>query len=418
MPTITKLSAREIIDSRGTPTVEVECTLSSGSCGTASVPSGASTGAHEACELRDGDKERFGGKGVLKAVAHVEGEIAQTLLQKEWSQRSLDEALIALDGTSNKSRLGANALLGVSFAFARACAEEEGLPLYRHLANLGGVGAVSLPEPAFNIINGGKHADSGLDIQEFMIVPTGIAGMPKKIQAASEIIGTLRALLHDAGLSTGVGDEGGFAPALSSNEEALDYLVRAITQAGYTTDECKIALDIAATSFYHDGTYKVRIFGEAKEGSADDLIEWYKALVSKYPIISIEDGLFEEDWEGFARLKKALGESVHIVGDDLLTTNIERMKLAHDYGSVTTALIKPNQIGTLSETIDAVLLARSYGWTTFASHRSGETTDTFIADFAVGLSCDFLKAGSLTRGERVCKYDRLLEIAEHLAVQS
>lgn len=414
MATITSLSARDIIDSRGNPTIEVSCTLSSGVSAAASVPSGASTGIHEAYELRDEDPARFGGKGVQKAIAFVSGEIYSRLSGVEHSQESLDKALCDLDGTGNKSRLGANAILGVSLAFARASAMEQGVPLFRYIASLGESGALQIPTPAFNIINGGKHADSGLDIQEFMLVPVGIQGIGEQVRAGAEVIASLRTLLHKDGYSIGVGDEGGFAPALPSNESAIEYIVKAITTAGYTTEQCKIALDVAASSFYTDRMYHLTKEGKKQEHTSAELLSWYKELVAKYPIISIEDGYAEEDWEGFANMNTELGGSISIVGDDLLTTNISRIALAHEHNAVNTVLIKPNQIGTLSETIQAVKQAHVYGWATFASHRSGETTDTAIADIAVGLGCRFIKAGSLTRGERVCKYNRLLEIVSEL----
>lgn len=415
MAIITSLSAREIIDSRGNPTIEVSCVLSDGSTASVSIPSGASTGIHEAHELRDEDPKRFNGKGVLKAVAFVEGEIARTVIGHEYTQEMLDRVLCTLDGSEDKSRLGANAILGVSLSFAKACACSLGKELYEYIGLLSGVKEFHIPTPSFNIINGGKHADSGLDIQEFMMIPVGISGIDAQIRAASEIINSLRILLHHDGYSVGVGDEGGFAPTLASNELAIEYIIKAILDAGYTTNQCKIALDVAASSFYKNGVYNLSKKEAIKDVTSDVLLDWYVQLIEKYPIISIEDGFAEEDWEGFTKMKKLFGEKIHVVGDDLLTTNIVRINLAHEHDAVNTVLIKPNQIGTLSETIKAVKLANLYGWETFASHRSGETTDTFIADLSVGLSCRFLKAGSLTRGERVCKYDRLLEINEHIA---
>lgn len=415
MAIITSLSAREIIDSRGNPTIEVSCILSDGSTGSVSIPSGASTGIHEAHELRDEDPKRFNGKGVLKAVAFVEGEIARTVIGHEYTQEMLDRVLCTLDGSEDKSRLGANAILGVSLSFAKACAYSLGKELYEYIGLLSGVKEFRIPTPSFNIINGGKHADSGLDIQEFMMIPVGISGIDAQIRAASEIINSLRTLLHRDGYSVGVGDEGGFAPTLASNELAIEYIIKAILDAGYTTNQCKIALDVAASSFYKNGVYTLSKKEIVQHITSTELLNWYAMLIEKYPIISIEDGFAEEDWEGFTKMKKLFGEKIHIVGDDLLTTNIVRINLAHEHDAVNTVLIKPNQIGTLSETIEAIKLANLYGWETFASHRSGETTDTFIADLSVGLSCRFLKAGSLTRGERVCKYDRLLEINEHIA---
>ena len=412
--TITAITAREIIDSRGYPTIEVACTTTNGVVGVASVPSGASTGTHEALELRDNDQTRFGGKGVQKAVAHVCGEIAQHIVGNEYNQRSLDDALILLDGTNNKSRLGANAILGVSLAFARACAQVHGVALYEYLKTISGTTDYTLPQPMFNIINGGKHADSGLDIQEFMIGPVAFPSIAEKIRVASEVIVALRKVLQKRGLTVGVGDEGGFAPQLTSNEEAFDCIIEAINNAGYTTDQVKIGIDVAASSFYTDGVYTLSVGGTKVTHTQAGMLAWYEALIQKYPIISIEDGFHEEYWEGFSQLTQAHGDAIAIVGDDLLVTNVARIATAIEYRSVNSVLIKVNQIGSLSETIDAILKTKQAGWAPFISHRSGETTDTFIADLSVGLACPYIKSGALIRGERVCKYNRLMEIEQSL----
>lgn len=413
---IEELRAREILDSRGNPTLEVLCALRNGVRGIASVPSGASTGVHEAHELRDGGSKRFSALGVKHACAFVEGEILSTIRGKIFNQRTLDEALIELDGSSNKSRLGANAILGVSLAFARAITTAENKPLYMYIESCASETKTrgAFPQPAFNIINGGKHADSGLDIQEFMIVPVGFQTVAEKVRVASEITQTLKKIILARGLSVGVGDEGGFAPRLNDNEEALGLIGEAITQAGYTNESVKIALDIAASSFYQDGTYTLHTRGAVQKWSHDELISWYAYLVKNYPIISIEDGCAEDDWRGFSKLKQLLGGSVQIVGDDLTVTNVARIKEAHRQNAINAVLIKPNQIGTLTETIDAVKLTQSYGWAPFVSHRSGETNDTFVSDLAVGLGCPFIKAGAPVRGERVVKYNRLMEIEGEL----
>ncbi len=408
------VKAREIIDSRGNPTVEVLCELSSGAVGCASVPSGASTGSHEALELRDHDLKRYNGLGVLAAVGNVQGEINDYVRNKEFDQAALDAMLVKLDETPNKTRLGANAILGVSLAFARARAQEEGLPLYRYLGALSGRNTFAVPQPMFNIINGGKHADSGLDIQEYMIVPSGIDSFKEKIRAAAEIIAALKNILKSNGYSTSVGDEGGFAPKLSSNEEACELILQAISAGGYSTDEIKISIDAAATSFYSDGWYRLKIAGEEKSVDSAGLLTWYETLVAAYPIISIEDGFAEEDWQGFSNMTATLGSRINIVGDDLLVTNESRIAEALQKKAVNAAIIKPNQVGTLTETLRSIACGRAGGLTLFASHRSGETTDTFIADLAVGLSCEYMKSGSLARGERVCKYNRLMEIEETL----
>jgi enolase len=431
MSKIKSLKAREIIDSRGNPTVEVLCELESGAKVVAAVPSGASTGIHEALELRDGDKKRYNGLGVFNAVKNINGEIFNHVKGKELDQKSLDQSLIKLDGTANKSRLGANAILGVSLAFARACAKENGIELYEYLNNLGLSDSqdsrlrgndkkindnkvLNLPQPAFNIINGGKHADSGLDIQEFMLIPRDFSSFKEKVRAASEIISSLKKILKGKGCVVSVGDEGGFAPQLSSNEEAFDLIVQAIKDAGYTLDKVKIGIDSAASSFYKDGKYNLRIAGKEKKMSSDEMVDWYETLTKKYPIISIEDGLAEDDFDGFAKLTAKLGDKVTIVGDDLTVTNVKRIQMAIEKKAINSVLIKVNQIGTLTETIEAIQLTKKQGWIPFVSHRSGETTDTFIADLAVGLSCPFIKSGSLVRGERVCKYNRLMEVEENI----
>ncbi len=403
-------NAREILDSRGKPTVEVTCLLSSGIMAAASVPSGASVGIHEALELRDGDSERYGGFGVLKAVSNVNNEINNFVQGKEFDQKSLDQGLINLDGTENKSRLGTNAILGVSLAFSRALAKEQGIELYQYIGNEVGNSDFRLPLPSLNIINGGKHADSGLDLQEFMIVPIGFDSFHRKIQAGSEVMFQLRKILSEKGLSVSVGDEGGFAPKLSSNEEALDLIVEAISKSGYSTHDIKIAIDSASSSFYSGAKYRLKISGEKKELDSSELISWYESLINKYPLIFIEDGLSEDDWEGFSLMTQKLGNRIKIVGDDLLVTNINRINKAIQNKSANSVLIKLNQIGTLTETIQAVEMTKKAGWAVFVSHRSGETTDDFIADLSVGVSCGFIKSGSLSRGERVSKYNRLLKI--------
>lgn len=413
MSKITSVSANEILDSRGNPTLEVIVELEN-SKDSAMVPSGASTGIHEALELRDGDKKRYKGLGVLKAVQNVSELINKEVVGKEFDQRQLDDCLIKLDGTENKSRLGANAILGVSMAFARASALEKGIELYEYLGQLGSNNSFELPQPMLNIINGGKHADSGLDVQEFMLAPIGFDSFAKKIQAGSEIIHTLKDILKKKGYTVSVGDEGGFAPKLHSNEEALDLMVEAIREAGYDTERVKIGMDAAASSFYENGSYVLKIDGQKQTVNSDQLVNWYEKLVAKYPIMLIEDGLAEDDWQGFSFMTKRLGEKIKVVGDDLLVTNIKRIKEAIEIKAVNSVLIKLNQIGTVSETVDAINLTKQQGWVPFVSHRSGETTDTFIADLSVGLSCPLIKSGSLVRGERVCKYNQLMKIEKLL----
>lgn len=409
---ITKIKASEILDSRGNPTIEVF--IESGNLkASAMVPSGASTGVHEALELRDKDMNRYKGLGVQVAVKNINEEIASNVMNKEFYQKELDDFLIKLDGTENKSRLGANAILGVSMAFARMNALDNKVELYEYLGGLVDNVDFQIPQPMFNIINGGKHADSGLDIQEFMLAPVGFDSITKKIQVGSEIIHTLKNILSKKGQIVSVGDEGGFAPKLGSNEEALNLMVEAINEAGYNTDQVKIGMDCAASSFYENGKYKLKIGGQKMELNSEELINWYEELIVKYPIMLIEDGLAEDDWEGFALITKRLGNKIKVVGDDLLVTNIKRIEEAIKTDAVNSVLIKLNQIGTVSETIDAIKMTKEKGWVPFVSHRSGETTDTFIADLSVGLNCPLIKSGSLVRGERVCKYNRLMEIEKN-----
>jgi enolase len=412
MSQIVDLRARQILDSRGNPTVEVDVHLASGAMGRAAVPSGASTGEHEACELRDGDKRRWLGKGVGKAVENVRTEIRDLLIGRDaLDQTGLDRAMIALDGTPNKSRLGANAILGASLATARAAATALDIPLYRYL---GGVTARTLPVPMMNIINGGAHADNNVDIQEFMIVPTGAESFSEALRMGAEIFHTLKKVLKGKGLSTSVGDEGGFAPMLGSNEEALSVIVDAIAAAGYIAGgDVFLALDVAATELFEDKRYHLP--GEARNGMrSDELIAWYVDLVEKYPILSIEDGLDENDWQGWRRLNRALGSKVQLVGDDLFVTNPERLSKGIKTGAANSILIKVNQIGTLTETLEAMAMARRAGYTCVVSHRSGETEDTTIADLVVATGAGQIKTGSLCRTDRVCKYNQLLRIEEDL----
>jgi enolase len=405
------LRAREILDSRGSPTVEVEATLESGASGRASVPSGASTGKREAVELRDGDPRRFGGKGVLGAVKNVTEVIAPEVKGLEASDQSgVDRALIALDGTPNKSALGANAILGVSLAVARASASEARLPLYRYL---GGEGAGLLPVPLMNVLNGGAHADNGLDIQEFMVVPAGASRFSEALRMGVEVFQSLRALLRDKGLSTAVGDEGGFAPALGSNTAALDFLLLAVERAGYRPGEdVFLALDVAASELFRRDRYHFRADGV--ERTSAEMVAFYESLLGRYPLCSIEDGLSEDDWEGWVSMTDALGSRVQLVGDDLFVTNPAIIRQGIERGAANAVLIKVNQIGTLTETLAAVDLAKRAGYGTVISHRSGETEDSFIADLAVAVNAGQIKTGSLARGERTAKYNQLLRIEEEL----
>ncbi len=416
MSLITAVTAREILDSRGNPTVSVSVTLDDQFVATAAVPSGASTGKYEAVELRDGDAERFQGKGVLQVVRNVRTEIRGAILGQAFDQAALDQTLITLDGTKNKGRLGANALLGVSMAFARAQALARQQELYVYLNGLLGNTAVALPQPMFNIINGGKHADSGLDIQEFMLGPVNFPSFHEKVRVGSEVFHTLAEILKSKGYKTSVGDEGGFAPDLKSNEEALELIVQAIEKAGYTTADVKIGLDCAASSFYDVNTkrYDMKIAGEDRHMTTDELLSWYQEITTTFPIMLIEDGFAEDDWEGFQKLNQSLGERVLNVGDDLLVTNIERIQEAIEKNAVNAVLIKLNQIGTVSETVEAIKLTKSQGWKPFVSHRSGETEDTFIADLSAGLACPLIKSGSLSRSERIAKYNRLMLIEDQM----
>ena len=403
---------REILDSRGNPTVEVEVLLSGGATGRAMVPSGASTGQREALELRDGDKKRYGGKGVTKAVAHVNGEIAGVVRGTDArDQALLDRILIELDGTENKGRLGANAILGVSLAVARAAAEASGLPLYRYL---GGAGARTLPVPMMNVINGGAHADNRLDPQEFMVCPVGFTTFAEALRAGVEVFHTLKGILKSKGLSTGVGDEGGFAPDIASAREALDLLASAITAAGYKPGhDIAIALDPAASEFFEKGKYVLK--GEKKTLSPEKMIAYWEALAGDYPIVSIEDGLAESDHEGWIAMTERLGEKILLVGDDNFVTNSKILARGIEDGIANALLVKLNQVGTVTETLDAVRLAQTSGYKTVVSHRSGETPDDSIADLAVAINSGLIKTGSACRGERLAKYNRLLEIEEELA---
>ncbi len=411
MTEIIDIQAREVLDSRGTPTIEVDMVLDDGAFGRAAVPSGASTGAHEACELRDGDKARYNGKGVLKAVAAANGELADAMLGlNAEDQIALDRAMIALDGTENKSRLGANAILGISLAAAKASAESTGLPLYRYI---GGTLAHVLPVPMMNIVNGGKHADNPIDIQEFMIMPVGAKSCADAIRMGSEIFQALKSILKKAGMNTNVGDEGGFAPNIGSAAEALDFIVKAIGAAGYKAgDDVVLALDVAATELFKDGKY--HFDGEKKVMTSAELIAYYEGLVATYPIRSIEDGMSEDDWEGWALLTRKLGGKIQLVGDDVFVTNGKRLAQGIANGVANSILIKVNQIGTLTETLEAVDMAHRAGYTAVLSHRSGETEDATIADIAVATGCGQIKTGSLSRSDRLAKYNQLIRIEQEL----
>jgi enolase len=412
MGTITHVAAREILDSRGNPTVEVEVTLASGARGRAAVPSGASTGEREAVEIRDGDPRRYLGKGVRKAVHHVNGEIAQALIGMEaTAQARIDATLIQLDGTENKSRLGANAILGASLAVAKAAAAECGLPLY---AYIGGPNARELPVPMMNVLNGGVHADNNVDIQEFMILPVRVDCFAEALRVGAEVFQHLKAVLRERGYHTAVGDEGGFAPNLTSNEEALEVLMQGIERAGYRPGEdVYLGLDVAASELYHDGKYQLAAEAQP-ERSVDDMIAWYRTLISKYPILSIEDGLAEDDWEGWKKLTAGLKAQVQLVGDDIFVTNTNILARGIREGVANAILIKLNQIGTLTETLEAIDLAKRAGYTAVVSHRSGETEDTTIADVVVAYNTGQIKTGSLSRTDRIAKYNQLLRIEERL----
>jgi enolase len=411
MTAIIDIQGREILDSRGNPTVEVEVLLESGAQGRAAVPSGASTGAHEAVELRDGDPERYGGKGVLKAVEAVDHEIFDTLSGLDAEDQALiDQTMIDLDGTPNKARLGANAILGVSLAVAKAAAEEAGLPLYRYL---GGVPARMLPVPMMNILNGGAHADNPIDIQEFMILPVGAESLAEALRCGAEVFHALRSQLREAGHNTNVGDEGGFAPNLASSDEALGFVMKAVEAAGYTPgDDVVLALDCAASEFFQDGAY--HLAGEGKTLEPGAMAEYLAALCGRYPIVSVEDGMAEDDWDGWAALTAALGEKVQIVGDDVFVTNPARLAEGISRGVANAILVKVNQIGTLSETLETVEMAHKAGYRAVISHRSGETEDATIADLAVATNCGQIKTGSLSRSDRLAKYNQLLRIEQEL----
>ena len=413
---IDTIRGREILDSRGNPTVEVDVTLEGGASGRAGVPSGASTGEREALELRDGDKTRYLGKGVLQAVSHVNGELGRALTGQTFDQRSLDERMIALDGTPTKSRLGANALLGISMAFARATAAERRVPLHEHFASLGGWAGArrTLPVPMMNILNGGAHADSNVDVQEFMVVPAGMTGFADALRAGAETFHALRSILKGRGLSTGVGDEGGFAPNLRANREALDVVMEAVQKAGLKAgSDVYLALDVAASELWQDGKYVFKKSGE-RTRTPDEMVDLYVEWTRQYPIASIEDGVAEGDWTGWQALTRALGDRVQLVGDDVFVTNPEILRRGIDEGVANALLVKLNQIGTVTETLDAVAMAQDAGYATIISHRSGETEDSTIADLAVGTSAGQIKTGSASRSDRTAKYNQLLRIEEAL----
>jgi enolase len=415
MTAIANIHAREILDSRGNPTVEVDVTLETGIIGRATVPSGASTGAHEAVELRDGDKKRYGGKGVRRAVDAVNGEIFDALSGRDAEdQLALDHAMIELDGTANKGRLGANAILGVSLAVAKAAAQQARLPLYRYV---GGARAHVLPVPLMNIVNGGAHADNPIDFQEFMIMPVGAPTFAEGLRMGAEVFHALKKRLADAGHATNVGDEGGFAPNLKSADDALAFVAKAIEAAGYKAgDDVVLALDSASTEFFKDGKYVME--GEGKTLDAAGMVKFYETLCGRYPIISIEDGMAEDDWQGWAALTQALGRKVQLVGDDLFVTNPKRLAEGIAKGVANSILVKVNQIGTLSETLEAVEMAQRARYTAVMSHRSGETEDATIADLAVATNCGQIKTGSLSRSDRLAKYNQLLRIEEQLGAQA
>jgi enolase len=412
MTNIGAIHGREVLDSRGNPTVEAEVILASGTTGQAIVPSGASTGEHEAVELRDGDDKRYKGKGVLKAVQNVNGEIAEALLDMDAAdQRGIDARMIELDGTPNKARLGANAILAVSMAAARAVANELGIPLYRYL---GGAGANTLPTPMMNILNGGAHADNNVDFQEFMVMPVGAKTFSEALRWGVEVFHTLKGVLKKRGYNTAVGDEGGFAPSVKSNVEAIEVVLEAIQQAGYKPgEEIAIALDPAVSELYQDGKYVFKKSDKSAKTS-EEMVKYWAKWVKDYPIVSIEDGLAEDDWNGWALLTKEVGSKIQLVGDDLFVTNVERLQQGIDKGVANSILIKVNQIGTVSETLDAIDLARRNGYTSVISHRSGESEDTFIADLAVATGAGQIKTGSASRTDRIAKYNQLLRIEEEL----
>ncbi|WP_314557548.1 phosphopyruvate hydratase [uncultured Parvimonas sp.] len=415
MSLIVEIYAREVLDSRGNPTVEVEVTTENGIVGTAIVPSGASTGVHEAVELRDGDKARYLGKGTLNAVNNVNEKIADELIGFDvFDQVGIDRALIQIDGTDNKSNLGANAILGVSMAVARAASIESDTPLYEYI---GGVNAKTLPVPMMNILNGGEHADNNVDIQEFMVMPAGAISFKEALRMGTEVFHNLKTVLKSRGYNTAVGDEGGFAPNLNSNEEALQTIMEAIEKAGYVPGkDIFLALDVASSEMYENGKYNFK--GEGKVYTSEELVNYYSNLVNKYPIISIEDGLSEDDWDGWKLLTEKLGNKVQLVGDDLFVTNYSRLNLGINKGIANSILIKLNQIGTITETLDAIELAKTNGYTCVISHRSGETEDTTIADLAVAVNSGQIKTGSASRTDRICKYNQLLRIEDRLGENS
>lgn len=409
---IEDIMAREVLDSRGNPTIEVDVYLEDGSMGRSMVPSGASTGAFEAVELRDGDDSRYMGKGVLKAVENVDYMAEHLVGMDALDQVALDEAMIAIDGTPNKGKMGANAILGISMANAYAAAESLGLPLFRYL---GGVNGKTLPTPMMNILNGGEHADNNVDIQEFMIMPVGAKSFSEALRMGSEIFHNLKKVLQKKGLVTSVGDEGGFAPNLESNEEALEAIIEGIQAAGYRPgDDVRLAMDVAASEMYNKESGKYILKGEGKELTTEEMIDFYERLITKYPIISIEDGLDEEDWEGWKIMTERLGKKIQLVGDDLFVTNTERLKKGIDLGVANSILIKVNQIGTLTETLDAIEMAKRAGYTAIVSHRSGETEDVTIADLVVAMNAGQIKTGAPSRTDRVAKYNQLLRIEEYL----
>lgn len=415
MSLIVEIYAREVLDSRGNPTVEVEVTTENGIVGSAIVPSGASTGVHEAVELRDGDKTRYLGKGTLNAVNNVNEVIAEELIGFDvFDQVGVDRALIQIDGTNNKSKLGANAILGVSMAVARAAAIESDTPLYEYI---GGVNAKTLPVPMMNILNGGEHADNNVDIQEFMVMPAGACSFKEALRMGTEIFHNLKSVLKSKGYNTAVGDEGGFAPNLNSNEEALKTIMEAVEKAGYKAGkDIFLALDVASSEMYENGKYNFK--GEGKIYSSEELVNYYCELVEKYPIISIEDGLSEDDWDGWKLLTEKIGNKIQLVGDDLFVTNYSRLNTGIEKGIANSILIKLNQIGTITETLDAIELAKTHGYTCVISHRSGETEDTTIADLAIAVNAGQIKTGSASRTDRICKYNQLLRIEDRLGENS
>lgn len=414
MATIADLKGREILDSRGNPTVEVDITLSDGSFGRASVPSGASTGKHEAVELRDGDKQRYGGSGVKNAVSNVNGELHDNLIGKELNQSELDKLMISLDGTPNKGRLGANAILGISLAFAHATAKSQGKKLYQYFSDISSSLTPNLlPTPMMNILNGGKHAANSTDLQEFMIMPLGASSFREALRYGAETFHALKSILKEKGLNTSVGDEGGFAPSLPNNSAAIEVILQAIEKAGYKPgDDISIAVDGATSEIYENGMYNLKT--ENRELDSAGMVDFYEEWVDKYPIASIEDGLAEDDWDGYKLLTERIGSKTQLVGDDLFVTNVERLQKGISMGVTNSILIKLNQIGTVTETIDAIKLARKNKYTSVISHRSGETEDTTIADLVVGMGTGQIKTGSLCRTERVAKYNQLLRIEEEL----